>query len=71
MLLYLITQWSKQSLKIQMIYHFSFQASEMSDNHIRQICREILQCEYHYRLNDDVFLCLFNTHLKSFHCQLS
>lgn len=33
----------------------------MSDNHIRQICREILHCEYHYRSTDDAFLSFQHT----------
>lgn len=33
----------------------------MSDNHIRQICREILQSEYCQRSTDDVFLCFQHT----------
>lgn len=39
------------------IHNFMFQTPEMSDSHIRQICREILHCEYDYCLTDGAFLC--------------
>lgn len=46
MMLCLILTKIWHSVEIYTIYHFLLQASEMSDMHIRQICREILQCEY-------------------------
>lgn len=60
MMLYLILTNTVESIVTE-IHHFLFQASEMSDNHIRQICREILHCEYHFRSTDDVFLCFQHT----------
>uniref|UniRef100_A0A3Q3WCX4 Uncharacterized protein n=1 Tax=Mola mola TaxID=94237 RepID=A0A3Q3WCX4_MOLML len=43
------------------IHQFLFQAHEMSDNHIRQICREILQSEY----SDHELLVLLKTSIST------
>lgn len=53
------------------ILHRFKQALEMSDNHVRQICREILRSESNSKSDHAAFSVCSSTLIKSFHSQSS